>query len=116
MVWVGGGVLLGALGTRVLGDRDPGAVDHFIGNPRVIGPAVLAPATLTVVGLGVMDRARQQHLGIRAALGPARARALRGRLPDRHFAPEPGSWSWGYRLIVLLLIAATWDMANKPGL
>jgi len=25
-------------------------------------------------------------------------------------------WSWGYRLIVLLLVAAAWDMTTKPGL
>lgn len=25
-------------------------------------------------------------------------------------------WLWGYRLIVLLLVVAAWDMTTKPGL
>ena len=53
MVWVGGAVLLGVLAIRAVHDGDPGAVGKFIANMRVIGPVVLAPATVAVVGLGV---------------------------------------------------------------
>ena len=49
----------------------------------------------------------------RAALSAERA-AGRG---DRDEAlRQLARWSWGYRLIVLLLIVATWDMVMKPGL
>jgi uncharacterized membrane protein len=53
MVWVGGAVVLGALVTRVLRDPEPGAVARFTGSLRLIGPVVLAPATVAVVGLGI---------------------------------------------------------------
>jgi hypothetical protein len=73
MVWLGGGVLLGALALRVLRSHEPEEVERFLGHLRVIGPAVLAL---------------------------------------RQF----GRWCWGYGLIVVLLVVATWDMVNKPGL
>jgi hypothetical protein len=67
MVWVGGGVVLGALALRVVRAGDPEEMARFSAGLRAIGPVVLAP-------------------------------------------------SWGYWLIVLLLVAATWDMVFKPGL
>jgi uncharacterized membrane protein len=79
MVWVGGGVLLAALVTRVLHDPEPRAVAHQS----------------------------------RTAMNADRA-AARG---DHEVARRQlARWSWGYRLLVLLLIAATWDMVAKPGL
>src|SRR4051794_38351974 len=53
MVWLGGGILLAALATRVLRARRPEEVERFLANLRVIGPLVLAPATIAVPGLGV---------------------------------------------------------------
>src|SRR5215204_4953292 len=137
MVWVGGGVLLAALASRAVRDPDPGAVARFIGNLRVIGPLVLAPATVAVVGFGVwlvLDSAAwgfdqfwvQVALALftaafvvgaayqsRAAINAERA-AARGDHVEAH--RQLVRWSWGYRLILLLLIAATWDMVTKPGL
>jgi len=137
VVWVGGAVLLAALVTRVLRDPEPGAVARFIGNLRVIGPLVLAPATVAVIGFGVwlvLDSAAwgfeqfwvQLALALftaafvvgaayqsRAAINAERA-AARGDHVEAH--RQLVRWSWGYRLILLLLIAATWDMVTKPGL
>jgi uncharacterized membrane protein len=53
MVWVGGGVMLAVVAGRVLRDPDPGAVGRFTGSLRVLGPLVLAPATVAVLGLGI---------------------------------------------------------------
>ena len=53
MVWVGGGVMLAVTAARVLRDRDPAAVGRFTGSLRVLGPRVLAPATVAVLGLGI---------------------------------------------------------------
>jgi uncharacterized membrane protein len=53
MVWVGGAVLLGVLAIRVARDGEPGGVGRFMANMRVIGPLVLAPATVAVAGFGV---------------------------------------------------------------
>lgn len=137
MVWVGGGVLLAAIVTRVLHDPEAGAVGRFVGNLRVIGPRVLAPATVAVVGLGVwlvLDSTAwdfgqfwvQLALALftgafvigaaflsRAAIGAERAA---GRGDDEEARRQLVRWSWGYRLILLLLIVATWDMTTKPGL
>jgi uncharacterized membrane protein len=137
MVWVGGGVLLAVLATRVLREREPGAVARFVGGMRVIAPVVLAPATVAVVAIGVwmvLDSSAwgfdqlwvQLALGLfagafvvgaayqsRAAIKADRAAAA----GDRDEALRQLSrWSWGYRVILLLLIVATWDMVMKPGL
>jgi len=137
MVWVGGGVLLAVLVTRVLRAPEPGVVARFIGNLRVIGPLVLAPATLAVVGFGVwlvLHSAAwsfeqfwvQLALALFAAalvIGAAyqsRAAILADRAATRGDHDEArrqlARWSWGYRLVLLLLIVATWDMVTKPGL
>jgi uncharacterized membrane protein len=137
MVWVGGGVLLAALATRVLRDREPAAVARFVGNLRVIGPLVLAPSTVAVVGIGVWLVLDSSAWGFgqlwvqlalvlfaaafligaahqsRAAINAERA-AAEGHHDEA--LRQLARWSWGYRLIVLLLIAATWDMVFKPGL
>jgi hypothetical protein len=49
----------------------------------------------------------------RAALAAERA-ADRG--DDDEARRQVSRWSWGYRMIVLLLVAATWVMTTKPGL
>jgi uncharacterized membrane protein len=137
MVWLGGGILLAALAARVLRDRDTAAISGFIANLRVIGPAILAPASVAVVGLGVWMVLNSSawdfgqfwiQLGLalfagafligagylsRAAIGAERA-AGDGKADEaiRHLT----RWSWGYRAVVLLLLVATWDMIFKPGL
>ena len=137
MVWLGGAVVLGAMATRVLREGEPDAVARFLGNLRVIGPAVLAPATIAVVGLGVWMVLNSTAWGfgqswVELALGLFAAGFLIGAVHqswaalsaeraagrgDRDEALRRlASWSWGYRLIVLLLIVATWDMVMKPGL
>jgi uncharacterized membrane protein len=137
MVWLGGAVLLGVLATRVVGDRDPDAVGRFTATMRAIGPRVLAPATIGVVGFGVwlvLESAAWDfgqswvQLGLalyvsafaigaahqsRTALGAERA-AERGDHDEAR--RQLGRWIWGYWAIVLLLIVATWDMTAKPGL
>jgi uncharacterized membrane protein len=137
MIWVGGGVVLTVTATRVLRDREPGAVARFTRSLRVVGPLVLAPATITVLVLGiglVVDTVAwdfgqlwvQLGLGLfagafligalyqsRTALAAERAVA---RGDDAQARRQLGRWSWGYRLILLLLIVAAWDMTTKPGL
>src|ERR1051326_3587886 len=53
MVWVGGAVMLGATATRVIRAGDEEDVAPFLANLRVLGPLVLAPATVAVLGLGI---------------------------------------------------------------
>lgn len=121
----------------MLRDPDPAAVGRFTGSLRVIGPLVLAPATVSVLGLGIglvvdTDAWDFSQLWIQLGLGLFAAAFLIGaawqsrtalaatRAVVRDDAAEARRqlrrWSWGYRLIVLLLVAATWDMTTKPGL
>jgi uncharacterized membrane protein len=137
MVWVGGGVLLAALSIRVLRDPDPTAVGRFVGSLRVLGPAILAPATVAVLGLGIglvvdSDAWDFGQLWVRLGLGLFAAAFLIGavwqsrtalaatraatRADDADARRQLRRWSWGYRLIVLLLVVAAWDMTTKPGL
>ena len=137
MVWVGGGVMLAVLGARVLRDRDCGAIGRFTGSLRVLGPLVLAPATVAVLGLGiglVLDSEAWDfgqlwvRLGLglfaaaflvgavwqsRSALAAARAAA---REDDTEARRQLRRWLAGYWLIVALLVVAVWDMTTKPGL
>jgi uncharacterized membrane protein len=137
MVWVGGVVTLAGLVTVVLrrGDRDD--VVRFIGNLRRVAPFVLAPAPGALVVLGiwmVVDSdawdfgqlwiwlalglfAAAFLVGVahqsRAAIGAERA-AGAGDVDEA--ARLLNRWSWGTRLILVLLVVATWDMVLKPGL
>ena len=137
MIWVGGGLVLGALAVQTVRAGEADAVARFVASLRVIGPRMLAPATVAVLGLGVwmvLDSAAWDFgqlwvllaLGLfaaaflvgaahqsRAAIGAERA-LERG---DHHAARRQlARWSWGYWLIVLLLVVAAWDMVFKPGL
>ena len=137
MVWVGGAVLLGVLAIRVVRDGEQGAVARFVAGMRVIGPLVLAPATIAVVGFGVwlvLDSSAwdfgqfwiQLALALFAAafvIGAAhqsRTAIAAERAADRGDHDEARRqlvrWSWGYWAIVALLVVATWDMTTKPGL
>jgi uncharacterized membrane protein len=137
MAWVGGTVALSALATHIVRSGDRAAVERFVGSLRVIGPLVLAPATLAVVGFGiwlVVDNdawdfgqtwirvalalfAAAFVVGAafqsRAAIGAQRAAAA-GDAGEA--ARQLSRWAWGSRLILLLLLVATWDMVFKPGL
>ena len=137
MVWVGGGVMLAVVAGRVLRDPDPGAVGRFTGSLRVLGPLVLAPATVAVLGLGiglVVDTEAwdfgqlwvQLGLGLfaaaflvgavwqsRSALAATRAAANED---DAEARRQLRRWLAGYWLIVTLLVVAVWDMTTKPGL
>ncbi len=137
MVWVGGGLLLGVLATQVVRGGEAEAVTRFVGNLRRIGPLVLAPSMIAVVGLGiwmVLDSAAwdfgqfwvQFALGLFAAAfvvgaahqSRAAIQAERAVADDDHDLAlrRLTRWSWGYWLIVGLLVVAAWDMVFKPGL
>ena len=137
MVWVGGGVMLAAIAARVLRDPDPAAAGRFTASLRSLGPLVLAPATVAVLGLGiglVVDSDAWDfgqlwlQLGLAlfvaafliGAVWQSRTALAATRAAERDNNDEARRqlrrWSWGYRLIVLLLVAAAWDMTTKPGL
>jgi uncharacterized membrane protein len=137
MVWIGGIVVLGAIGVRAVRDSDPDAPARFSATLRAIGPIALAPAPVLLVGFGVwlvadspawaFDQSWiQVGLGLfaaaflvgavhqsRTAIAAERA-AARG---DRDEAVRAlRRWLWGTAVIVVLLVVAVWDMIFKPGL
>jgi uncharacterized membrane protein len=137
MVWVGAGVLLAAQAILTVRSADPGAVPRFVRGLRILGPAVLAPATIAVAGLGVwlvLDSAAwdfgqgwvQVALALFAvafvvgAAHQSRAAIHAERAVKDGDEPEARRqlvrWSWGYAVIVTVLVAIAWDMVFKPGL
>jgi uncharacterized membrane protein len=137
MVWVGGAVLLMALSILTLRGRDSQAVARFVRTLPVLGPAVLAPATVGVVGFGVwlvLDSETWEFgqtwivialalfavafltgaaFQSRSALSAERA-VERG--DDAEALRQLGRWVRGYALILTLLVVIAWDMVFKPGL
>jgi len=53
MIWLGGLVTLGALATQVLRGGEPDAIARLVRSLRVVGPLVLAPAMVAVLGFGI---------------------------------------------------------------
>ena len=137
MVWIGGITVLGAIGVRTMRDGDAGAPARFSATLRAIGPVVLAPAPVLLVGFGVWlvahSRAwafdqRWVQLGVglfaaaflvgaahqsRTAIAAERASA---RGDHAEAVRQLRRWLWGTAVIVVLLAAAVWDMVFKPGL
>ena len=137
MVWLGGGVILAALAVTTLRSDDGQALAQFVGSLRLIGPAVLAPATIATLGVGiwlVLDSAAWEfgQTWVLLALALFAAAAVIGaghqgrtainaqRAIDRDDYTEArrqlARWAWGYGVVVSLLLVIAWDMVFKPGL
>ncbi len=137
MVWLGGLVTLTVLVTLALRGGRPAAVAAFVGNLRVIGPLLFAPAMAVVLGLGIWmvadsDAWALGQLWVRLALAlfaaaffigavfQSRSAILAQRAvgagDDAEAARQLRRWSWGMRLILFLLLVVTWDMVFKPGI
>ena len=137
MVWLGGGVVLAALAVATLRGGDAAGVVRFVGSLRTIGPAVLAPATVATLGLGiwlVLQSAAWDFgqtwvliaLGLFVAAlavgaghqGRAAIKAQAAIEGDDHAEARRQlvRWAWGYALVVALLVLVAWDMVFKPGL
>ena len=135
--WVGGGVLLGVVVGAVVRRRDPDAVARVVAGLSWVGPRVLAPSTVAVLGLGIWMILHSSGWGfgqfwVQFALGLFVAAGAIGAVHQSRAALsaeraiEAGDgeealrqltrWSWGYRAIVVLLVVAVWDMVFKPGL
>jgi uncharacterized membrane protein len=137
MVWVGGIAVLNVLAAQILRSGEPDAVSRVTGSLRVIGPVVLAPSVVALLAFGiwlVVDSEAWDfgqgwvRLGLalfagafvvgavfqsRSAIAAQRAAAA-GDAGEA--ARQLSRWAWGMRLILVLLLVATWDMVAKPGL
>jgi len=135
MLWLGGITVVGAFAMRILRTREPGATASFLGSLRVLGPIVLAPAPVILLGMGIWMVAEQWDFGqtwitiafalfavafligaahqSRAAIAAERA-ANEG--DDAAALHHLRRWAYGMATILVLLVVATWDMVFKPGL
>jgi uncharacterized membrane protein len=135
MFWVGGIAVVGAFAVRILRTSEPGATAGFLGSLRVIGPLVLAPAPVLLVGMGIWMVAKQWDFGdtwislafalfivafligaahqSRAAIAAERASQAGDDATALHHLRR---WAYGMGVILVLLLVATWDMVFKPGL
>jgi uncharacterized membrane protein len=135
MFWLGGITVVGAFAIRILRTHEPGATADFLGALRLIGPIVLAPAPVILLGMGIWMVADQWEfdqtwvtIGFalflvafligalhqsRAAIAAERAaKAGDDATALRHLR----RWAYGMAVILVLLVIATWDMVFKPGL
>lgn len=136
MVWVGGVAALSVLVTLVLRRSEREGIAWFIGSLRIIGPLVLAPAMLATISLGIwivlVGSLGFNQFWILLALALFFVAFLIGVLfqsraairAERAVNAEDSNeavrqlrrWSWGMRLILLLLVVVTWDMVVRPSL
>jgi uncharacterized membrane protein len=137
MIWLGGVVAVTVLASEVLHSGKHDSIARFVASLRVIGPLTLGPGSLAVLGFGiwlVLDSDAWDFgqrwiilpLAIVAAAfvvgGAVVGRAATGARraaeagDDREAIRQLQRWSWGMRLILVLLLVATWDMVFKPGL
>ena len=137
MVWFGSVVILTVLSSQVVRSGEPAAVARFLGSLQRFGPLLLAPAMLAVLGFGIWLVVEGElwnfsqtwvTVGItlfavafligvvfqsRAAIGAQRAAEAGNTAEAIRLLRR---WSLGMRLILVLLVVATWDMVIKPGL
>jgi uncharacterized membrane protein len=137
MVWVGGPWSSSRCPSSRCARRDPAAIARFVRALPILGPAVLAPATIGVVGFGVwlvLDSDSWEFgqtwivvalalfavafvvgaaFQSRAALGAERAL---DRGDDAEALRQLERWVRGYGLVLALLLVIAWDMVFKPGL
>jgi uncharacterized membrane protein len=134
MVWLGGIAMLGAFAIRILRAGEAAAVGRFLAELRRIGPFLLAPAPVALLGFGVwaaLDSWDFGELWIQLGLGLFAAAFLVGAAHQSRAAlaaeraasagDHAGAarwlrrWAWGMSVIVALLVGATWVMVVKPG-
>lgn len=139
IIWVGGGVMLSLVGVRARQSEDPSLIREFARMLSYVGLRVLMPAVVAVLvsgvwlvlarsawdftqfwvlfGLGAFIVAfligavylsqiaiQLERLATRTDMDPQAVRDLLGR------------WIVGYRVILVILLFAVWDMVFKPGL
>jgi uncharacterized membrane protein len=137
MAWFGGLAMLLILGIRVLRAGELDAIASFLRSLRVVGPLLLAPSVVALLGLGIwmvtdspawqFDQTWvQTGIGlplVTAVIGAAvggRAALLAERAAHTRDLDETRRqlcrWLWGISLVLVLLVIAVWDMTLKPGL
>ena len=137
IMWIGGGFALSLVGSRARTSGDPRTIADFARTLAYIGPRLFIPALLAVLVFGVWMVLISSEwnlsqawvllaLGLFAVafligslyLGRIGIQLLRSADSEDAGAGQMllGRWILGYRLVLLVLVVAVWDMIFKPGL
>lgn len=136
MVWLGGGVILCAIGLSARRSSDVIRVAEFAKTLSGVGLIVVMPSVVLVLITGIAMVATDSEfsfgqLWVRLALGLFAGAFLVGAVylsraaiqTDRSAAAgdlamataQLGRWITGYAVVLLILVVAVWDMVFKPG-
>jgi uncharacterized membrane protein len=137
MVWLGGGLILTAIGARIRRSGDDSSIAEFGRTMAYVGPRVLTPAVLAVLVTGiwlVLDNSAwefgqlwlQVAVGLFAVaflIGAVYLSRLGGQLQESdqdRTSNDPlqvlGRWMTGYGLVLGILLVILWDMVFKPSI
>ncbi len=136
IVWVGGGFILSVIGARVRASGSAAAISEFARTLSSVGIRVLMPAVIGTLVFGVWMVLENSDWNFRQfwvlfALGLFLLAFLVGaiylgrlgtqlmRLGSGDLAAGRlllGRLLIGYRVVLLVLLIAVWDMVFKPGL
>ena len=137
IIWIGGGVMLSVIGARARRSGDMSVIGEFARTLSYVGLRLFTPAVLVVLITGVWLVAEQSgnftQLWVLLALGAFAVafligavylsrsairleRVVSGPTPDLQSARDAlGRWILGYRVVLIVLAFALWDMVFKPG-
>jgi uncharacterized membrane protein len=137
IVWVGGGVMLSAVGVRARRGGNAIVIGDFAGTLSYTGLRVFVPAVVLVLVTGVwmvlIQSGNFAQLWVVLALVAFAAafliggvylsrnalaldRAAKSPTPDANALSEIlGRWIVGYWVVLAILVFAVWDMVFKPG-
>lgn len=139
IIWVGGGIMLSVVGARARQSEDPRLIGEFARMLSYVGLRVFTPAVVAVLVSGVWlvlasSEWNFTQLWVLLALGAFVVAFLIGAIYLSRIAIELerlvtrtdldpqaardllGRWIVGYRVVLVILLFAVWDMVFKPGL
>ncbi len=135
MIWLGGLVALIVLATQAVRSGESDVVARFVANLRVTGLLLFLPAMALVLGLGiwmVFDSSAWSFAQgwirlsltlfaaafVVGAVFQSRTAILAGRAVTHGQQAEATRqlrrWVWGGRVILLILLVATWPWSSSP--
>ncbi len=136
IVWVGGGFILSVVGSRARSSSDPRAIRDFAETLSYVGIRVMMPAVIGTLVFGVWMVLENASWNFRQfwvlfgigllVLAFLIGAVWLGRVGTQLLSVGPddvtnaklllGRWLIGYRVVLLVLLIAVWDMVFKPGL
>ncbi len=136
IVWLGGGLVLSVVGSRVKTSTIPGAISDFAQTLTYVGTRVMLPGVVGTLVFGVWmvlidSQWNFRQFWVLLAIGLFVLAFLIGAvylgrvgIQMQQLKPDDTAngqvlldrWLVGYRLVLIVLLIVVWDMVFKPGL